>query len=532
MRTIIKGGKIYDGSGKAPFCGDIIIDNDRITDICQNFPCTADKIIDASGMAVTPGFIDTHRHCDLAVMTEPHFGIIELSQGLTTVMGGNCGLAPLPALPTMKDEIFSYIEPCLGKAPKNFQYTTMDQYLSALENADHLPINYGSFVGIGSLKAAFCGYGRGEFLGKPMADAKAYIREAMEAGAAGLTTGIMYQPECYSTKKELTDLISATAPWGRTLAAHIRGEGNSLTDSVDEIISIAGNAGVPLNISHFKSTGINNWNKKIHEAIELIEKARASGQDVTVDFYPYCGGSTTLFSLIPPEVMADSIGETLSLLSKPAGRDKLKKEIYRPRSDWDNMVTSIGWDRIIISSVTLESSRRYINHSFAEAARTAGYDDPADFMVHLLVEERGKVGIILMSMSQNDVDTVAKLPYSMVISDSLYGISDSPHPRLYGSFPKIIREYVMERHILTLEEAIKKMSSMPAQRLGLKDRGLIRRGYKADICVFDPHNIRDNALYNNPKQLSSGFRAVMVNGTAAIENDIPCAENAGSVIRM
>lgn len=267
------------------------------------------------------------------------------------------------------------------------------------------------------------------------------------------------------------------------------------------------------------------------EAIDLIEKARAAGQDVTADFYPYDGGSTTLVSLLPPTLMKDTMAETLAALSTAQGRADARREIYADHPGWDNMVTAIGWERIVISSVTKPENRRFSNMNFAVAAKLAGYEEPTDFMCELLCDEDGKVGIILLSMDPEDVDTIARLPWSMIISDSLYGISDCPHPRLYGSFPKVLRDFVRERGVLTLPQAIHKMTAMPADRLGLTDRGILAPGRKADIAVFDPAVITDHATYDDPKQLCTGLHATLINGKAAIEKDSLCRRDCGVTIR-
>ncbi|WMJ87465.1 N-acyl-D-amino-acid deacylase family protein [Anaerocolumna sp. MB42-C2] len=531
MRTLIKNGLIYDGSGGSPYQKNILIEGNKIAAVTEDKDLDAENIIDASGLTVTPGFIDTHRHCDIDALYNPEFGTIEISQGLTTVIGGNCGLAPVPAPMAYRKDIFDYIEPCLGIAPEQMSMEYFSEYIKALEEKE-LPIQVGSYIGTGTLKAAIKGYGKTPFTRAEMEKAKAYIKEGMEAGAVGLSMGIMYQPECYSTRKEMTELISAAAPYGRPLACHIRGEGNNLVSSVKEIIEITREAEVPLNISHFKVTGVKNWGVTIDKAIGLIEEARNKGQDITVDFYPYCGGSTTLLSLLPPSVMEDSLVETLKKLSSKSGKETLIKELYKEHTGWDNMVTAIGWERILISSVTKESNRKFSGLKFNEAAVIAGYEEPGEFMCDLLIEEQGKVGIILLSMSQEDVDTVSKLPYSMVISDSLYGVSDCPHPRLYGSFPKIIREYVRERRVLTMEEAIKKMTYFPANRLSLKGRGRIKEGCYADINVFDAMNINDYAVYEDPKKLCSGFKTILVNGKIAVSDDTIISRINGSVIKI
>ncbi|MCI7383273.1 MAG: amidohydrolase family protein [Hungatella hathewayi] len=541
MRTLIKNGLVYDGSGDKPFRKDILIRDGVIEAVTENAETAGTEappadsggleVIDAKGLVVTPGFIDTHRHCDIDALYNPEFGRLEMAQGLTTVIGGNCGLAPIPAPKKYRRAIYDFIEPCLGIAPEEMALERFSDYLEELGKRD-LPLHVGSLIATGTLKAAIKGYGKGPFTGPEMEQAKAYIREGLEAGAAGLSMGIMYQPECYSARAEIQELISAAAPFGGPLACHIRGEGDNLVSSVKEVIEVTGAAGVPLNISHFKATGVKNWGSEIYKAIELIDAARAAGQDVTVDFYPYCGGSTTLISLLPPAVMEDSVEMTLKKLGTERGKEELRREIYREHTGWDNMVTAIGWERILLSSVTKEANRKFTGKNFREAASLAGYEEPADFCSDLLAEEQGKVGIIVLSMSQEDVDTVARLPYSMVISDSLYGVSDCPHPRLYGSFPKIIREYVRERGVLTMEEAVKKMTLLPAKRLSLEGRGMIKEGYHADINVFDPEKVRDYAVYENPKQLCRGFRMIMVDGTIAVSDDLLLKRNCGSVIKL
>lgn len=528
MRTLIQNGRLCDGSGAAAKQQDLYIEGDKIS---AGFQGKADLTIDAAGCVITPGFIDTHRHCDIAALCDESFGALELSQGITTAFCGNCGLTPIPAREETKQDIFDYIEPCLGKAPKSWKYTSMEAYFTALRQKG-LPLNLGSFIGLGSLTAAEKGYGRRPLAKSEQEKIQSYIREGLESGAAGLSSGLMYQPECDTTEAELLSLLSVATPYHRPLTCHIRGEGDHLVPSVREVIRIAKAAELPLNISHFKATGLKNWNRNIHMAIEEIETARAEGQDVTVDFYPYCGGSTTLMSLIPPTVLQNSPGETIRFLQSPHGKKTLQKELYKEHAGWDNMVTGIGWERILISSVTKVQNRQFCNLNLRAAATVANYGEPADFLCDLLGEEAGKVGIILMSMSPEDVDTVAKLPYSMVISDALYGGGDSPHPRLYGSFPKIIRDFVLERKVLTLEEAIGKMTALPAKRLGLQDRGLLAPGKFADINVFRPETFRDHAEFGNPKQLSTGLMASFIGGKLSIHEEHLVNCNNGTVMNL
>ncbi len=528
MRTIIENGRIYDGSGQTPYKKNIIVEDDKILDITNEKCEEVDQRIDADGLVVTPGFIDTHRHSDIAALYDPNFGKLEVAQGLSTIIGGNCGLSPVPSSARYKNELFDFIEPTLGRAPGVMKEESLEEYFHTLEQRDKI-LNVGNFVALGAVKTAIKGYSRAPFTDREMDQCQKIIEEGLRAGAVGISTGIMYQPECFNEKKEMIQLLSAGTPFGRTIVSHIRGEGDSLVESVEEMIELAQITKLPLNISHFKATGIKNWGSTIYKAIEKIEMARNKGQDITVDFYPYLGGSTTLLSLLPPTLLEDSLETTLRALDGAKGLERIKSEIYKEHDGWDNMVTSIGWDRIIISSAT---QMDMVGKSMEEVTKNYKYSDPAQLLHQLVIEEKGKVTIILMSMSQADVDTVARLPYSMVISDGLYGASESPHPRLYGAFPKIIREFVNERHILSMEEAIKKMTSMPAERLMLNKRGYLKPGYYADINIFSPDNIKDHATFNQPKQLSTGMYYTMVNGQRVIEKDHIISGAQGRVLYL
>ena len=528
MDLLIKRGLIYDGSGEAPFQGDILIHDGTIAKVAADIDSTAERVevIDAKGKAVTPGFIDIHRHCDITPFTNPDFGNIELAQGITTAFVGNCGLAPVPTVPLWRQELYNYLEPVIGTMPENMVLVTYEDYVKAME-ATKLPINLGFLAGTDSIKVAVKGFGNKPYTRAELQKAQAYVKEAMEQGAFGISMGIMYQPECYSSREELVEIGKAAGEFNGVLCTHIRGEGDSLTESVEEVIEIAAGAGVPLNISHFKSTGIKNWNKKIYDAMERIERARAAGQDVTADFYPYDGGSTTLQSLLPPTVMEDSIETLAASLSETRGKLKLREELGKIHDGWDNMSESIGWDRIIISSVTLEKHGFMQGQTMGALAKKLGYEAPSDLAAELIVEERGKVGIIVLSMSQQDVDTVARLPYTMLISDSLYGgDKKNAHPRLLGTTARFLNDYVLKRNVLTMEAAIHKMTAMPAKRMGLNDRGLLRAGYKADVLVFDPEKFVDHA-----GRESTGMDLVLMEGKKVFADGILTDHTRGRLLK-
>lgn len=529
MRYLIKNGTVYDGTGVPAYAADLLIEDERIAIIAPNLSVPEAVMIDAQGMVVTPGFIDTHRHCDITPVINKDFGRIELAQGITTTIVGNCGLAPVPSTDLYRNEVNDFIEPCLGKVPSGLKLEHYSDYTKVLKDA-HPKINMGFLAATGAIKAAVKGYSKTPYTAAELKTAAAYMQEAMEAGAFGASMGIMYQPECYSTKEEFLTLIEPAAKSGGTLCCHIRGEGDNLVKSVQEVIEIAALAQIRLNISHFKSTGIKNWGEKIYQAIACIEQAQSQGQDITVDFYPYTGGSTTLQTLLPPCILEDDNASTLKKLATVTGKRELRDQIYRTHPGWDNMVTGIGWGKIVISSLSNPKNLSFQGRNIADLAVENGYSEPSDFVCDLLVEEDGKVGVILLSMDQKDVDAVARLPYAAVISDSLYGGGTNPHPRLYGSFPKVIREYVSERFVLTMEQAIHKMTGMPAERMQLKSRGELIPGNFADINLFDPRKLVDHAVYNAPNQLSTGMNWVFINGVPAWHNGEILPNNGARVL--
>ncbi|GHV17105.1 dihydroorotase [Spirochaetia bacterium] len=536
MKTLIRGGTLYDGTGAASVEADVLIDGDRIAAIGKDIPDRAyTKTIDAHGRVVTPGFVDVHRHADAAAFLFSAFGMTELAQGITTTAVGNCGIAPVPYTnPQWQEEMYRYIEPVIGPVPLTEEvklpFKDYHHYTAGLKKRA-LPINMAFLAGAGAIKNAVKGFAKTPFTPNEMARATAFVQEAMEAGALGLSFGIMYQPECYSTRAELSALAKPAGIAGGVLCTHIRGEGDSLVDSVREMIEVAEAARIPLNISHFKATGIKNWRSLIFRAIDAIEDARAKGQPVTADFYPYDGGSTTLLSLIPPSVLEDTTTALFIKLATPAGKTVLRRELYKPQPRWDNMVASIGWDRIIVSSVTLPQHNNCCGKSLADIAQEQGYSDSADLVCDLLISEEGRVGIIVLSMAQEDIDEIARLPWTALISDSLYGGGAHPHPRLNGAFPKFLREYVRERKVLTMEQAIHKMTAIPAKHLGITERGALKPGYYADVLVFDPQQFTDHADYLHPMEHATGMNTVILNGTIVRSNGVGSSTAGRPVFR-
>ncbi len=522
----VRGGLVYDGTGAPPEKTDVWVRGGVIAGLGPGAGGPNVPAVDAAGQVVTPGFVDLHRHCDVAPLRDEAFGQTELAQGITTAVAGNCGLAPVPLDAARHGAFYDYIEPVVGPVPPGAPCGSYAAYARALETAA-LPLNLGFLAGIGAVRYTVQGFSEAPLAGAALARAAALVDEAMQAGACGASLGLMYRPECYTRPQEYDALLRPVALRDGLLCTHIRGEGDSLVPSVREVVDIARRAGVRLNISHFKATGIHNWRDQIFRAIDCIETARAQGQEVTADLYPYDGGSTTLLSLLPPTLAACAP----EFFSTPAGAARLREELSRSHPGWDNMAASIGWDRILISSVSAAPYARYQGMDFAAAAALHGSADPADLMAELLAGTGGKVGVIVLSMAWEDVQAVARLPYTAFISDALYGGGENPHPRLYGAFPRVLRKLVAEEGVLSFAQAVHKMTGMPAARAHLPGRGVLRPGAAADLLVFRPGAFRDTAAYAAPKQDAVGLSRAYVGGRLALIDGSMNKTRAGRLLR-
>lgn len=527
---LIKGGLVYDGTGVAPFSADLLLRDGRIAAIGSDLG-SADIELDAAGRVVCPGFVDIHRHCDAKPFNAPQFGCVELAQGITTTVVGNCGISmtPCPQAEDRAREMYDFDEAVLGPLGTDGPRTYRD-YLAALDKTP-LPLNMAAMIGTGAVKITVKGFSDTPYTPEELEQARTLVEDAMAAGAPGVSLGIMYLPECYSSTEEFAYILEPVGRWGGVITTHIRGEGDSMVASVREVIEIARRAGCALEISHFKSCGVNNWRKDIHAAIAAIEQARANGQDVSCDFYPYEGGSTALTTMLPPVFVAGDMTRALQRLGTPEGVEQFRRQSRVLYDDWDNFCVTLGWERIIISGVTLPEHRPMLGMTVPQAAREFGFEDAEALAAHLMHTENGRTAIINMSMCQEDIDTVARLPYSIVISDAIYASTDTPHPRMYGAFPKVIREYVNERGVYTLQEAIRRMTSLPAARMGLAGRGSLAVGNHADVLVFDPAAFRDNATFTSPAHPAAGLDYCIVNGEIAVDHDRRTQAMAGHSLR-
>lgn len=522
LDLLLKNGRIVDGTGNPWYRGDVGICGGEIVSLGR-VEDDAREELDLGGQMISPGFIDAHCHSDLMLLDHPE-SEIKLQQGVTSELIGNCGIAPAPLSPDSPELLKGYVSPVLGKTERDWTWHTVSDFLEAISESRPAE-NVATLVGHGSLRIAVMGFENRPASAEELESMKSLLREGMAAGAVGLSIGLMYAPGSYTLKEELAELCKVLPEQGGLLATHIRGEGNSLLESLKEVLWVAENAGVPLHVSHLKAAGKSNWGK-VHRAMELLEAARGRGMDVTCDVYPYTAGSTTLTSLLPTWVLEGGIPQALERLSDSAARESIRKELAEEQEGWDNLVASTGWDSVYISSAV---SPGLEGEHLARISQER-FQDPVDCMMDLLLENDGDVGIVFFHMDEEDVERVVVWERALVASDSLHCGAEKPHPRLYGTFPRLLSKYARERGALTLEQAVRKITSFPAQRFGFDRRGMIVPGYVADLVVFDPEEIDDVADYENPKRYPKGVSRVFVAGRQVIENGVHLGERPGGML--
>jgi N-acyl-D-amino-acid deacylase len=525
LDLVLKNGRIVDGTGNPWFFGDIGIKDDMIVNVGR-VGQEGLEVIDVRGQVISPGFIDGHCHSDLMVLDNPR-SEIKLQQGVTTEVLGNCGMTPAPFTPQNLELLRSYVEPVLGKTERGWSWETVEQYVASLREARPSE-NVATYVGHGTLRIAVMGFEDRPASTGELGRMKGLLEESLQAGAIGLSLGLMYAPGSYTPGEELAELCSVLPRYDGLLATHIRGEGNSLIPSITEVIWIAERCGCPLQISHLKAAGTSNWGS-VTEAMELVEDARSRGLDVTCDVYPYTAGSTSLTTLLPPWALEGGISRTLERLKNPTSRERIKEELGNEHGDWDNLMASTGWDSVYISSLSKGHGADLVGKNIEEMSESRG-SEPADCMMDFLLEQDGKVSMVFFHMAEADVEQVLSWDRSLIASDSLHDQARKPHPRLYGTFPHVLAKYVRDKKLLTLEEAIRKMTSFPARRFRLGKRGLIAPGYAADLVVFEADGISDKATYDDPKRFPEGISHVLVNGAQAIVSGVHRGARAGRAI--
>jgi N-acyl-D-amino-acid deacylase len=509
--TLIVNGRVLDGSGNPWRWLNVAIHNGRIAELAAGQQPAAQQVIDARGGVVAPGFIDMHSHSDLHVLVEPRL-LPKISQGITTELLGQDGLGAAPVAAARIAERQRNLAALDGDPPVPWSWSHVGEYLDTLATARPAS-NLALLVPHGAVREWVMGLEDAAPTPAQLAQMCALLDESLAAGAVGMSTGLAYTPCRYAAFDELVALYRVVARHGGILVAHIRNEADQVIEALEEMREIGRLTGVAVHISHLKIIGRANW-PLATAMLELFEQARREGIDMTFDMYPYTAGCTVLSVCLPPWAHAGGSAALRARLQSPTERARMRHDITNGIAGWENLARACGWDGIIISGVASGGNQAVLGCSLAALAEQRGVD-PFDAMCDLLLAEDLNVSMIDHYGSDEVVQTFLRHPLATIGSDGIFGAR--PHPRLYGAFPRVLGRYVRELGVLTLPDAIRKLSAAPAARLRLADRGSIRRGAWADLVVFDPQTVSDQATFAEPMQPATGIQTVLVNGAIIYE---------------
>jgi len=526
---IIRGGTIYDGSGSAPYVGDVALKGDKIVYVGPRAPGRAARIVDATGKAVSPGFINMLSWATESLIADGR-GMSDTRQGVTLeVMGEGDSMGPLT--PEMKRRAIKR----QGDIRYPIRWTTLGQYLEYLQRKGVTP-NVASFVGATTVRVHELGEKDVDPTPAQLARMRALVRQAMKEGAMGVGSSLIYAPATYAKTPELTAITTEAAKCGGMYISHMRSEGNKLLEAIDELIIISKQSGAPAEIYHFKQAGEPNWGK-IDAAIAKVNAARAAGQRITADMYTYTAGATGLDAAMPTWVQSGGLEAWIKRMKDPAVRARLVKEMRTPSQEWENLLLLAGSpERVLLISFKNPKLKSLTGKTLAEVAKMRG-KGPEETAMDLVIEDGSRVGTVYFLMSEENVKREAALPWMSFGSDEASEapegvfLKSSSHPRAYGNFARVLAEYVRKDRVATLPDAIRRLTSLPATNLSLKQRGWLKPGYYADVVVFDPATIQDHATFEKPKQLATGVDDVFVNGVQVLKNGRHTGAKPGRVVR-
>jgi len=529
--VIVAGGRIVDGTGAPWFVGDVGITDGRIAAMGRLGGARAARRIDARSLVVAPGFIDMLGQSEFSILVDPR-AASKIMQGITTeVTGEGNSIAPVNAR-MMKARAASY-----EQAGVEQDFRTLAEYFRRIETRSRPTINIATFVGSGGVRDYVIGREDRPATADELDAMKRLVAQAMEEGALGLSSSLQYVPNRFASTDELVALASVAASYGGIYITHQRSEANLIFESLDEVFSIAERAHIPAEVWHLKTAYKANWGK-MGAVLERFEAARARGLDVSANQYPYDRASNNLDACLPVWAREGGTEAMIARLHDPSQRERIKKEMADPNiTEWENQwYGSGGAEGVMVSSVLDPALRHWEGKSLAEIGREMG-KDPRDALMDLVIADHAETSCIISIMTEDDVRTALKHPLVSIDTDSSARAEDGPlsesksHPRAWGTFARILGKYVREEKLLTLEEAVRKMTSRPATRVGLQDRGILRPGMAADITVFDPETIEDLATFQNPNRYSVGVHYVFVNGRAVVYDGKITDERPGRVLR-
>jgi len=526
---LITNGRIVDGSGRPGYRADVAVQGDRIVRIGNLQRAKAKRVIDARGLVVAPGFIDMLGQSETYVLIDPRV-MSKVMMGVTTeITGEGDSIAP------MSERLIKEQEDFLRRFDLKIDWRTLDEYFKRLEKQG-AGVNLGTFVGATQVRAHVIGFDNRPPTPAELEQMKQLVADAMKDGALGLSTSLQYVPARFAKTDEIVELAKVARQYGGIYATHQRSEANALDESLKEVFEIAQQAKIPVEIWHLKTAYKKNWGR-MPEVLRRISDARARGLDVTADVYPYIAGSTSLSACLPPWALEGGTEKMLERLRDASIRQKLKTEITTDSKDWENIyLGSGGAAGVLIGSVVNRELEAMQGKRVQQIAEEQG-KEPLDALFDLILADHGQTGAIYFMMSENDLLAAMKAPFVSFCTDSGARATDGPlsgsksHPRGWGSYPRILGKYVREEKILTLEKAVQKMTGMPAARVGLKDRGLLREGMFADIAIFDPTTVIDRATFEVPNQYPEGVAYVIVNGQLSVDGGKRTAALAGRPLR-
>jgi len=526
--VVIRNGILYDGTGSTPFRGDLAITSDVISYVGKQVVERGGLEIDATGLAVAPGFVNV-LSWGVESIIEDGRAESDIRQGVTLeVFGEGESMGPLNE--AMKKDLLER----QGDIKYEIKWTTLGEYLDYLVERGVSP-NVASFVGAATVRVHVLGFADRAPTPDELKRMRQLVSQAMDEGAVGVASALIYAPGFYAKTDELIALAQVAGEYGGLYISHLRSEGNRLLEALDELLTIAREAKVPAEIYHMKAVGKSNWHK-FELMIDKIEEARANGMRIAADMYPYTAGKTGLDAAMPPWVQEGGLRAWIERLKDPLVRDRVRREMSTPTDAWENLYLAAGPEKTLLASFKSEGLKPFTGKTLAEIAKIRG-KSPEETAMDLVIEDESRVGVVYFLMSEENVRRGLSLPWVSFGSDERCitptgaFLKSSAHPRAYGTFARFLGKYVRDEKVVSLEEAVRRLASLPAENLRLERRGQLKPGYFADIVVFDPNNIRDHATYDNPHQHSRGMVHVFVNGVQILKNGEHTGAKPGRVLR-
>jgi N-acyl-D-amino-acid deacylase len=524
----IRGGTIYDGTGKPGVRADLAIAGDRVAAIGDLAAAKARREVDARGMAVAPGFINMLSWATVSLLADGR-SQSDIRQGVTLEIFGE-GISMGPLSPRMKKDMLER----QGDISYEIPWTTLGEYLEHLEKRG-VSCNVASFLGATTVRIHVLGYDDRRATPNELEQMRELVRRSMEEGALGIGSSLIYAPAFYADTDELVEMCKVAGQYGGMYISHMRSEGAKLVEAVEELVKIARTAHLPAEIYHLKAAGKENWSKR-QRIVELVESARAEGTHITADMYVYTAGSTGLNGTMPPWVQEGGLQRWIERIRDPAIRQRVAEEMRTPTDKWENLLVGAGSpENVLLVGFRSQELKHLTGKTLADVATRRG-KSPEETAMDLVIEDNSRVDAVYFMMNEEDVKKNIALPWVSFGSDAASVASEGPfllsqpHPRTYGNFARLLGKYVRDEKVIPLEEAIRKLSGLPAENLGLRDRGHLREGFLADVVVFDPAKIQDHATYAQPHQYATGVKHVFVNGTQVLADGEHTGAKPGRVV--